>query len=75
MKHFAAALHIPEQALSIDARITRLRSDSFSIANFAAEIKKVSGVYIRELVIARNPTIRSIALEIEREQTRKERSA
>ncbi len=75
VKHFATVLNINDKALSIDAKITHFRNDSFSIAQLAAEIKKVSGVYVRELVIARNPTIRNIALEIEREQNRKERIA
>jgi amino acid adenylation domain-containing protein len=75
VEHFAGFLHIDPGELSIDTRLTTLRRDSFSVAHFAAAIKEASGVYISELSIARKPTIRHIAAEIERRQAQQKRSA
>lgn len=75
VEHFASFLHIDPSALSIDAKLTTFRRDSFSVAHLAAVIKEASGVYIGELSIARKPTIRHIAAEIERKGAQQKQSA
>jgi amino acid adenylation domain-containing protein len=63
--HFTPLLAMQGMALGIDTKLTERRSDSFSIAHIAAEIKKVSGVSLPAFVIARSPTIRAISAHIE----------
>ena len=75
VEHCAGFLHVDPSALSIDAKLTTFRRDSFSVAHLAAAIKEASGVYISELSIARKPTIRHIAAEIERRQAQQKQSA
>lgn len=70
VEHFTPILNMDGKALGIDTKITRLRSDSFSIAHIAAEIKKATGVYVQEFRIARNPTIRAITDHVEKERAR-----
>jgi len=74
VEHFASFLHIEPSVLSIEAKLTTFRRDSFSVAHLAAAIKEVSGVYIDELSIARKPMIRHIAAEIERRRVQQKQS-